>query len=162
MAGYIKIEGIDGESTAKGYEKWIGILSVSQSITRPIGAGMSGSSRHRSTATLGDVVCVKEVDKSTPKLADAICEGKVFPSIELHMTTSSDSGEGRTPYLMWKLTNVRVTSYSVSGSTDGMSVPTEQFSLNYEEIKQTYDELDKENKSKGKVEYSWKVEEGTT
>lgn len=162
MAGYIKIDGIDGESTAKGYDKWIDIASISQSISRPIGAGSSGSARHRSTASLGDLVVVKDVDKSSPKLAEAICKGQNFKSIEVHLTTSSDSGDGRTPYLMWKLTNARVTSYSVSGTTDGMSVPSEQLSFNFEEIKQTYDELDKENKSKGKVEYSWKVEEGTT
>jgi len=49
----------------------------------------------------------------------------------------------------------------VSGATDGGQPPTEQLSLNYEEIKWTYDELDKENKSKGAVETTWKVEEGT-
>ena len=33
--------------------------------------------------------------------------------------------------------------------------------MDFEEIKQTYDKLDKQNKSQGKVEYTWKVEEGT-
>ncbi|HES58633.1 MAG TPA: DUF1559 domain-containing protein, partial [Firmicutes bacterium] len=42
--------------------------------------GTSGSSRHRGDTTLGDVVCVKEVDKSTPKLQEAICDGTVFPA----------------------------------------------------------------------------------
>ena len=71
-------------------------------------------------------------------------------------------GDKRIPYLKFVLTNARVTSYSVSGATEGGAVPTEQFSLNYEEIKWTYDELDKQNKSKGKVEATWKVEEGQT
>ena len=55
-----------------------------------------------------------------------------------------------------------MTSYSISGATEGGAVPTEQISLNYEEIKWTYDEVDSENKSKGKVEAEWKVEAGTT
>src|SRR5690606_22967576 len=128
---------------AAGHEKWIDILSVSQAISRPMGAGMSGSARHRATATLGDVVVVKQVDKSTPKLAEAICEGKNCKKVVIHLTTSSDGGSGRTPYLMWEPKNCRVTSNSVSGATDGASVPTEQLSLNDEEIKQPYDELDK-------------------
>ena len=39
-------------------------------------------------------------------------------------------------------------------------MPTESFSLNGEEIKVTYTEADSKGKSKGNVEYSWKVEEG--
>ncbi len=38
-------------------------------------------------------------------------------------------------------------------------VPTEDFALNYEEIKVTYTENDNKGKKKGNVEYSWKVEE---
>lgn len=38
--------------------------------------------------------------------------------------------------------------------------PTEERSLNYEEIKATYTEEDHEGKEKGDVEYSWDVEEG--
>jgi len=127
---------------------------------RPVAAGASGSTRQRSSATLEDIVLVKELDKSTPKLAEAICTGVNFPKVEIHLCTSSEGG-ARIPYFKYELKNVRVTSYSVSGATDGGQPPTEQLSLNYEEIKWTYDELDKENKSKGAVETTWKVEEGT-
>ena len=159
MAGYLKLGDIKGESTDDGHKDWINLLSVSQSITRPMGAGASGSTRHRALATFGDVVCVKEVDASTPKLAEAIADGKNFDKVEIHLCTSSEGGK-RIPYLIWELKKCRVTSYSVSGATEGGQVPTEQLSLNYEEIKQTYDKLDKQNKSKGKVEYNWKIEEG--
>ena len=53
-----------------------------------------------------------------------------------------------------------VTSYDISGSGQSEEVPMETFSLNFEEIKVTYTECDREGKSKGNVEYSWKVEEG--
>ena len=103
---------------------------------------------------------VKEVDKSTPKLAEAICLGNHFPEVQIHLCTSSE-GDKRIPYFMWELKKARVTSYSISGAADGGAVPTEEISLNYEEIKWTYDEMDSENKSKGKVEAEWKVEAGT-
>lgn len=159
MSGYIKIGDIQGESVEPNHGGWINLLSVSQSITRPMSAGASGSTRQRSTATLGDIVCTKELDKSTPKLMEAICKGTNFPKVHIDLCTSSQ-GDTRIPYMKWELVNARVTSYDVAGSTDGSVVPTESFGLNYEEVKWTYDELDKENKSKGKVETSWKVEEG--
>jgi len=45
-------------------------------------------------------------------------------------------------------------------SGTGDDIPMEEFSLNFEEIKVTYTENDSTGKSKGNVEYSWKVEEG--
>jgi type VI protein secretion system component Hcp len=58
------------------------------------------------------------------------------------------------------LVNVRVADYSVSGATQDGAVPTESLSLNYEEITWTYDKMGKDGSSKGKVEASWKIEEG--
>ena len=159
MAGYIKVGPIPGESVEPNHTGWINLLSVSQGIARPMAAGASGSTRQRSSATLGDIVCVKELDKSTPKLMEAICKGTNFDKVEIDLCTSSD-GSSRIPYMKWELVQARVTSYDVSGSTEAGTVPTESFSLNYEEIKWTYNELDKENNSKGNVETSWKVEEG--
>ena len=160
MSGYIKIGDIKGESTEPDHKDWINLLSVSQGVSRSVPVGASGSTRQRSSATLEDIVLVKELDKSTPKLVESICKGTNFAEVQIHLTTSSE-GEKRIPYMVWTLSNARVTSYSVSGSTDGGTVPTESLSINYEEIKWTYDELDKENKSKGAVETAWKVEEGT-
>ena len=158
MAGYLKIGDIKGESTDDGHKDWINLLSVSNSITRPMAAGASGATRHRSSATFGDIVCVKEVDASTPKLQEAIADGTNFKKVNIDLTTSSEGGK-RVPYLLWELSNARVSSYSVSGATDG-APPTEQISLNFEEIKVTYDKLGKDNKSGGKIEYTWKIEEG--
>jgi type VI protein secretion system component Hcp len=55
---------------------------------------------------------------------------------------------------------VLVTSYSIGGSGQAEDVPTEEFSINFEEIKVTYTECDNTGKKKGNVEYSWKVEAG--
>jgi len=164
MAGYLEFSGknaIKGESTAAGFEDQIEITSISENITRAIMAGGSGAQRQRSSATLGDIVCSKDVDKSSPKLAEAICKGAVFGTVKIALTTSSEGGSGRTAYFTFELTNARVTSYGFSGSTDGAIVPSESLSLNFEKIKWTYDELDKENNSKGKVETQWSTEEGT-
>ena len=52
-----------------------------------------------------------------------------------------------------------VTSYQVSGGSQDK--PHESFSLNFEEIKVIYTEMDEKGSKKGDVSYGWKVEEGT-
>lgn len=151
-SGYIKIGDIKGESTDTDHKDWINLLSVSSSINTPETSG-----RARGQAQFGDIVLTKEVDKSTPKLQEAIAQGKHFPEAEFELVrTSSDAG--RQTYLKYELKNVLITSYELQSEPD--EVPTESLSLNYEEIKVTYTEYDGAGREKGKVEYTWKVEEG--
>ena len=159
MAGYIKIGDIKGESQDKDHKEWINLLSVSQGLSRPMRAGSSGSTRQRASVSCGDVVIVKELDASSAKLIEAICDGTNFPEVKIDLCTSTGA-KGRVPYFQWVLENVRVTDYSVAGATQDGAVPTESISLNYEKIKWTYDKMGKEGSSKGKVEASWDVEEG--
>lgn len=160
-AGYIKFDGIDGEAIDRGHKDWIDILSVSHGISRPMSAGATGATRQRAAATYGDVVVVKELDKSSPKLMESLSTGAVIPTMALSVTRASADGTS-TPYLQWELKNVMVTAYRISGATSGEDRPTETISLNYEEIKVTYTEQDAATgATKGNVEYNWKVEEGT-
>jgi type VI secretion system secreted protein Hcp len=156
-AAYIKFDGVEGEAQDKDHKGWSDLLSFSQSMLKT-GSG-TGATRRRGDVVLEDIVVVKELDKSSPKLAEAICRGKVYPKVEIHLTASYGDA-GRVTYLAYELTNVLLTSYSVGGSGQAEEVPTEEVSLNFEEIKVTYTEYDNEGKSKGNVEYSWKVEEG--
>ncbi len=158
MAGYIKFDGVDGEAQDKDHQGWSDIGSFSQGVQQP-GTGSTGPTRRRGDAILDDVVCVKELDKSSPKLAESVCKGKVYPKVKIHLTAST-TDTGRVTYYAYELTNVMVTSYNISGSGQSEDVPTEEFSLNFEEIKVTYTECDSTGSAKGNIEYSWKVEQG--
>jgi type VI secretion system secreted protein Hcp len=158
-AGYLKIGDIKGESTDVGYEGSIDLLEISHSIDRSANAkGASGAARERSNPSFGDIVVVKEVDASTPKLQEAVADGKNFLQVKIDLTR--DLSERAQPYLEWELKNVRVTSYSISGSTDGHQIPTESISLNFEEIKVTYTKI-KEDGTTEKISYSWNLAKGT-
>ena len=159
MAAFIKFDGVDGECTDKDHKNWSILESFSQAIHKP-GGGQTGVTRRRGDVVLEDIMCSKQMDKSSPKLAEAICNGKVFPKVQIHVTASYTDG-GRVTYYAYELKNVIVSSYQVSGSGQSESVPSDQFSLNFEEIKVTYTENDSQGKKKGNVEYSWKVEEGS-
>jgi type VI secretion system secreted protein Hcp len=120
-AGYIKFDGIDGESTDKDHADWIILLSFSQGTEM-----QKDSATIRDSYEVSDVIVVKELDKSSPKLAESIAMGTVFPKVEIHLDS------GKETYYAYELTNVMITSYSISGT--GNDVPIEEFSLNYEEI----------------------------
>jgi len=158
MAAYIKYDGVDGEAQDKDHKNWSDLLQFSQGITQP-GGGATGPTRRRGDVILDDIQCVKELDKASPKIAEAVCKGKVFPKVEIHVTASTTDA-GRVTYYAYELKNVMVTSYNIGGDGQAESVPTETFSLNFEEIKVTYTECDAAGKSKGNVAYEWKVEEG--
>ncbi len=157
-AGYIKFEGIPGEAKDSRHKDWIDILSFSYGIS-PLG-GATGATRHRASATLGDIVVVKELDKSSPKLQEAAVTGQVIPTLELDVT--NPRAPQSEPYLQWVLKDVIISSYRINGATSGDERPTETFALNYEEIRMVYIEADSADGTvAGPVEFSWKVEEGT-
>lgn len=156
MAAYMKFDGIDGESQDKDHKNWIDVMSVQQGITKP-GAGETGAARRRGDTILQDIYVTKLLDKSSPKLAEAVCKGKVFPKVEIHFTASI-TDKGRETYFAYELKNVSVSSYNLSGNAQDK--PVESLSLNYEEIKGTYKEVDAKGSAKGNVEWSWKVEQG--
>lgn len=159
MAGFIKIDGIDGEATDKNHEDWIKILSVGQSVNRPIAVGSDGSTT-KGSVQCGDIAVVKEADKSTPKLLGAVCKGTKFAEIIIDLTTDTGEGE-RNTYLQWKLKNAYVSSYDVSGATDGGQAPTESLGLTYEEIEWTYTPVNKDGSPGGAIPQTWKVGPGT-
>ena len=154
---YLKIGDIKGESTDREHKEWIIIESFSQGQAQTQSSGTGGP--RSSHVVFSDVSVSKELDKASPKIAEAVATGKHFPTAELHLTTTYDDGSQAT-YYAYELKNVQVVSYSISGQGQSEGVPTEQFSLNFEEIKVTYSELDENGNNKGNVEYSWKVEEG--
>jgi type VI secretion system secreted protein Hcp len=156
MAGYIKFDGIDGEVMDKDHKNWCLVSSFSQ-VLHKTGGGKTGSTRRGGDVQFEDVHVDKEVDKSSPKLAEAVAKGKVFAKVEIDITASYTDA-ARVTYYRYELKNVQVTSYQVGGSPEQR--PHESLSLNFEEIKVTYTEMDNAGKKKGNIEYSWKVEAG--
>lgn len=141
-AAYMKLGDIKGEATDSGHQEWIIIESMSSPIYRALVTDpATGVQRQRGDVVLGDIVCIKELDKSSPKLAESVCTGTVFPEVEIHFTKTIDNGDGTTsevPYLKYKLTNVLVSSYSFHGNAAGDPLPTEEITLGYTEVEWTY------------------------
>lgn len=159
MAGYCKLGDVDGESTDASHPGWINLLSVSQQLMRLMPEGASGSTRQRVSVTCGSVLISKEVDAATPKILQALCDGFVFPEVKIDLCTSSGAN-GRVPYFKWVLTNVFVANYFITAETTAGEPPNESLALNYEEICWVYDKMGKDGSTQGKLESTWKVEQG--
>lgn len=172
-SGFISFTGLEGEAMEVGYLGWSEIQSFNQSIAAPSANQDPASQRRAGRPVFEDILVVKRVDKTSPKIAEAVATGKVFPKVEIHHTAPTASG-ARSTYYVYELKNVQVTSYNIgtTGQSDitpsglplvksgGPSdLPMEQITLNFEEIKVTYTETDSDGKKKGNVEYAWKVEE---
>ncbi len=151
MAVYIKFDGITGESTDDKHKGWSDLTSVSQVIHRS-GTGGVGVARNAGTAQLEDIQCSKLLDKASNDIAKELIKGKTFKTVEIDMTTDT-AGSGRESYFKYKLENVIVTSYSVSGSPG--SRPHESFSLNFTKIEATYQEVKEDGAKGASVPYTW-------
>lgn len=158
-AAYIKFDGVDGEALSARHEGWSNLSTVTQVIEREI-ATDTGSTRTRGTAKFADLLCTKELDKSSPKLAEAVANGKVFPTVEIQLTRNGEGGQ--VAYLTYKLKNVMITSYNLFGQGNNISGTNhESLALNFEEITMTYTVFALDGSTDGNVEFMWKVEEGT-
>jgi len=155
---YIQMDGIPGESTDADHKDWIDLLSAGLSVHRPVAGAHAGVTRAQGAADFDPISISKSVDKSSVKLMEAVAKGTSFKTVKIDFTTSY-GGDKRVPYMKIELKDALVTSYSVSGGAEG--APSEHFSINFSEIKTTYTQYDKQGKSKGNVDMTWKVEEGT-
>jgi len=151
---FIKFDGIDGESQDRDHRDWIDLLSFSQGqYLSPSSSAPGGAATGR--LVFEELALRKTLDKACPKLAEAVCKGTVFPNVQLHLTRPSSAGAQATYYTV-EMKNVIVTSYHISGSTQE-EVPTETFSLNFEEIKVAYTKFDAAGQPEGVVQYGWNV-----
>ena len=133
----------NGLTAPEFYMKWIEVNSVTQTVTRAIETGRSGTARARSGCVLEEIEVEKEVDRTSVPLVQACSGGATFPEVWVHLCTAITEGVGAGaalhPYLEMRLYSVKVTSYSVNGSgLDDGSIPTETLSLNFDKITWKY------------------------
>ena len=135
---FLKLDGIEGESTATGYEKQITLLSFSwggSQTTSVAGTGGSGAGK----VDLSDLSIMKYYDKASVKMFESMLKGN-------HIKTgvmSAQKAGGKGPYLKISLGELFVTSLQDSASSE---IPTESVSFSYNTIK---------------IEYSTQNEQGT-
>ena len=152
---FMKVDGIDGESTDDAHAGWIELLSFSHGVSQPsAGAASSGGGRHGQRVDVQDFTVVKSVDKASPKLFLACCKGDHISEILVELCRATGD---KTKYMEYKLTDVVVSSVRPGGSANGgESLPLEEISFNPGRIDYTYTETDHNTgAAKGDVTAYW-------
>ena len=150
MPIFMKLGDIKGQATDSEHKDWIISQSLSSPIYRSIPENARDQQRTQGSTTLGDVVIVRELDKSSTKLQEACANGTFFPEVEIHLCATL--GNKQEPYLQYKLKNCIVTSYSFHGNASGSPLPSEEVTVGFTEIEWNYILLNPETgKKEGNV-----------
>jgi type VI secretion system secreted protein Hcp len=138
FTGYLKIEGIDGESKRADHEGEIDCFGVEFSASQMSSASV-GSGRTRGRATLSDFTFHKWLDAASPYLALACAKGKSFA--EIVFTVRKDSGDAHLDYLIITLENCIVSSYKMAQNAPEATsneLISEEIGISYEKLKIKY------------------------
>ena len=151
---FLKIAEIPGESTDENHKDWIEILSFSTGVSQAVGDRSTGGAAASGRCNHQDFSCTKMLDKASPKLALSCSKGDPLKEVTIELCRATGDKQ---PYMMYKLTNAIISSYSTGGGGGG--VPTETVSFNYAKVEWTYTETDHlTGKAGGNVETYWDLE----
>ena len=133
---YLKIDGVEGESTDSKHKGTIDIESFSWGVTQAgdhstRGGGGAGK------AVFQDLHFTSKMSKASPKLMLACAEGTHIKSAVL---ISRKAGGKQEEYLKVTMSDLIISSYQSGGSGHSDVIPTDQFSLNFAKIEYEYKE----------------------
>jgi type VI secretion system secreted protein Hcp len=140
---YLQLDGIPGESADDKHKDWIEVLSFGHEMLQPVsstkssaGGASSGRAQH------GDFALTKLVDKSSPKLYEAVSNGKHLSKAKIEVCRA---GGSQVKFMEITLEQVMVSRVQLnSADSNGSSgngvdhVPTETVHLNYGKIEWVY------------------------
>ena len=152
---FLKIATIPGESTDDAHQDWIEVLSYSHGLSQSgSGSVSSGGARTAERCDHQEFSITKTLDKASPLLALACCNGEHIGEIKLELCRA---GGDKNKYMEYTLNDVIVASVHPNGSAQGAeTLPMEDVTFNYGKITWTYTETDhRTGKPGGIVEKFW-------
>lgn len=158
---YIKFNGnfkIDGETRDGEHAKWLEVESWSHMIRQPKSATASSAGGHTAErCEHGDMIFVKDLDLTSPKLWEACSAGHTFKEVTIDFMRAD--GAKRVKYLEIKLMHVLISS--VSPTVAGEGIPTETFSLTYAAVQWNYIAQAIEGGQKGTMSGAYSLSKNT-
>ena len=146
---YLKIDTVDGESTAAGHDKEMQVMSWSFGASNPTSVGSGGMSAGK--VHFQDFHFTKTIDKASPKLFLACVNGKHIPKAELTVAKPSADGKSIT-FMKYTFADIMVTS--CTHSADPL---IEELSFTYQKISMEYTPMTDTGKAGDKVIAGWDI-----
>jgi len=130
---FLKIDGIDGESTDDKHKNEIDVESWSWGETN-MGSHAVGGGGGAGKVAMQDFHFVMQINKSSPKLFLACATGQHIKEATL---ICRKAGGEQQEYLKVKFTDLLISSYQTGGSR-GDLIPVDQVSFNFSKIEFEY------------------------
>lgn len=150
---FLKIEGVDGESTDDKHKGEIELESWSFGGSNA-GSFSSGGGGGTGKVALQDFNFVKKADKASAKLFTSCCTGEHLKSVTL---TCRKAGKEQQEFLVVVLTSAIVSSFQTGGAAGSDIIPMDQVSLNFAKIEYKYKEQKADGSLGGEVIGGWDV-----
>ena len=148
---FLKIPGVDSESTDDKHKGEIELESFSWGVTQTGTAG-HGAGQGAGKAQPQDFHFVKRFDKASPRLFIACTTGEHFKEATL---TARKAGGGQQEYVKIKFEDLMVSAYQFGGSSHEGVVPTDQVSLNFAKLHISYKEQKPDGSLGGEAKHAY-------
>jgi type VI secretion system secreted protein Hcp len=132
---FLRIDGVEGESTDAKHKGWIDVQSWSWGETQTGAHGTGGGGAAAGKVVMQDLHVLSHVSKASPQLFLACASGQHIKEAKL---IGRKAGKGQQDFLTWTFSDVLVSSYQTSGSQGGDALPVDQLSLNFAKVKVEY------------------------
>jgi type VI secretion system secreted protein Hcp len=153
---FIKIEGIDGESTDEKHDKWIELDSYSHGVAQAHSGASRTGGRTGGRADFEDFIITKTLDKATPDLNMYCCNGKHIPKIEVELCLAT---EDKHTFMKYEMEDVIVASVSAGGSSESIETkPLETVTFAYGKFKWEYTPIDHTGMAGAATDRKWNLE----
>jgi len=153
---YLKLAGVDGEGTRKGYEKQVFLESFSFGAHNPTGKpGSGGGGMSAGKVELSNFTVTKKTDTSSAKLFQACCKGTHYDTALL--TVLKAGGENPVDYLKYEFKGLFVTDIHWSGATNGDDTPVENVGFAYSAVTVTYTQQKADGSKGAAIVAGWDV-----
>jgi type VI secretion system secreted protein Hcp len=149
---FIKIGDLKGESKDASHKEEIDVLAWSWGVSNS-GSAHVGGGAGAGKCNVQDVSITKYIDKSSPDLLLAACNGKHFGEAKLIVRKA---GEKPLEYVTITMTDVLITSVSTGGS-GGEDRLTENVTLNFAKVAVNYVEQKADGSAGDKPKMAWDI-----
>jgi type VI secretion system secreted protein Hcp len=152
---FLKLAGIEGESTDAKHKGEIDVLAWSWGLSQPevsSGGGGSGAGRVK----IENISVEKLVDLASPLLLLASAQGSHISDGTL---TTRKAGKNGADFLLFKMTDVVVTSVQL-GASKSVDNPTENITIGFRKVEFDYQQIKSDGSLGAAKSFKWDVAAG--
>ena len=146
---FLKIDGISGESQDAKHKGEIDLQSFSWAETSESGRSQGAGA---GKAAMQDFHFVTRVNKASPLLFLACAMGK---HIKDALLTARKAGKEQQEFLLFKFSDLLISSYQIGGAEEVGEVPMEQVSFNFSRIDFEYRPQKPDGTLAGPIKAGW-------